>query len=366
MPHVSDADPASLTPAQIGALLGSATRELLWGLRTAGSELRGWLAMADGIPNTSLRQDALHALRLKRGHLIGATLFTILPRRRSATLLRALLAYQMILDYVDNVSERYPELANGWQLHRALAEAVVPGGPVSDYYRHHPWCEDGGFLVALVHACRDACAALPSYERVRLLLARDARRVGVLGLNHELDPGRRDALLREWATRECPDERELNWFELSAAASSSLLVLVLLALAAERELTHAEVVAVYGAHWPWIGLATTMLDSYADQADDEASGNHSYVAHYPDAETAAERIRLSVTTSMYAARRLPNGHRHAVIVACMAALFLSKESARSAELRETTRSFAAAGGSLVRLLLPILRVWRLLNGQRAA
>ena len=321
--------------------------------------------MADSIPDTPIREDALYALDHKRGHADGAALFTILPRRREGELLTLLVAYETIWDFLDNVSERHPTRVNGEQLHRALIDALDPDGPMTDYYRYHPWSDDGGYLAALVNGCRERCRSLPSFERVRQLVGREARRALVLGINHDTDADRRNEALRAWAAREYPDERELSWFELSGAASASLVVHVMLTLAAEPDLTDSEVGAAYAAHWPWIALATTMLDSYVDQAEDAASGNHSYIAHYPDAETAIQRIRQSIVRSLRAARELRDGHRHTVIVGCMIAMYLSKDSARAPELRATTTTLVRDGGSLVRLLLPILRAWRFIYSQRS-
>lgn len=322
--------------------------------------------MAEAIPDAPIRADALHSLDHKRGHADGAALFTILPRRRNRELLQLLVAYETLVDFLDNVSERCPTRANGDQLHRALGDAVDPGAPFRDYYRHHPWRDDGGYLMALVRACRERCAALPSFERVRPLVAREARRSLVLGLNHEADPVRRDAALRAWAAHEYPDERELSWFELSGAASATLVVHVLFTLAAEPCVSDSDVRDAYAAHSPWIALATTMLDSYVDQADDEASGNHSYIAHYSDRDTATMRIRESIGRALESARGLRDGDRHLVIVGCMIALYLSKDSAHAPDLRTTTTSLVESGGSLVRLLLPLLRAWRVVYAQRSA
>jgi len=365
MPHSSSRDPSPLSGAQIRALAGAVLHELRWGLPQAARELRAWRERASAIPDAPLREDALIALDTKRGHADGAALFTILAPTRNRALLRALVAYETILDFLDNVSERHPSHRNGQQLHLALVDAVAVDRPLADYYRFHPWRNDGGYLEALVSACRDGCRALPSYPAVRTLLTREALRARVLGLNHELDPATRDARLRAWAAREFPHERDLEWFELTGAASASLVILVLLALAARADLTEAEVDATYAAHWPWIGLATTMLDSYADLADDLATGNHSYVAHYADGATMTRRVGLSVENGMRAARALPDGPRHVVIVASMAALFLSKRTAHRPATRATTRVLARCGGSLVRVLLPVLRLWRMCFGQRA-
>lgn len=366
MPPAGTVDPTPLSPGQVRALIAGAARELSWGLPAVSREMRAWRAMAESIPDAPIREDALRSLATKRGHADGAALFTILPRRRNRELLALLVAYETIADFLDCVSERCPTPANGFHLHRALADALDPGGRLHDYYRHHPWRDDGGYLLALVNACRTGCGALPSFEHVRSLVTREARRALVLGINHDTDPARRDAALRGWAAREYPDERELHWFELSGAASATLVVHVLLALAAEPDLSTHEIAAAYAAHWPWIALATTMLDSYVDEADDVASGNHAYIAHYADRDTAVARVRESIRNALRAAAELRDGRRHVVIVSCMVALYLSKASARAPEMRTTTASLVDAGGSLVRLLLPILRAWRMIYRQRRA
>ena len=114
------------------------------------------------------------ALANKRGHTDGAAFFSILPRARDVTLLRLLVAYEIIWDFLDSVNERGATAGqvNGRQLHLALVDALDPQRPITDYYRHHPWHDDGGYLRALVEVCREAARELPSYERVRPLLVR--------------------------------------------------------------------------------------------------------------------------------------------------------------------------------------------------
>jgi tetraprenyl-beta-curcumene synthase len=366
MPPAGSVDPTPLSPAQIRALVAAAARELSWGLRAVSRETRRWRTLAKAIPDAPLRADALHSLDRKRGHAHGAALFTILPRRRERKLLTLLVAYETIADFLDNVSERHPTPANGAQLHHALIDALDPDRPLTNYYLHHPWDDDGGYLVTLVTVCRERCKALPSFEQVRPLVARETRRALVLGINHEPDTARRDTALRAWAAREFPDEDQLAWFELSGGASATLLVHSLLTLAAEPGLTDEQIAETHAAHWPWIALATTMLDSYADQAEDLTSDSHSYIAHYPDQAIAVDRLQHSIARSLAAARGLRDGHRHVVIVGCMIAMYLSKDSARAADRKATTKTLIQSGGSLVHLLLPILRAWRSIYAQRSA
>jgi tetraprenyl-beta-curcumene synthase len=348
-------------------LLAAVARELTWGLPTVAREARAWRAAALGIPDAPIRRDALSALARKRGHTDGAALFTILPRARNPSLLRLLVAYEIAWDFLDSVNEHGAAAgqANGLQLHLALIDALDPHAPIADHYRHHPWRDDGGYLRTLVEVCRECCVRLPAYERVRRIAVEEATRAQVLAINHELDPARRDEALRKWAARELPAEHDAGWFELTGAASASLTIHALLALAAEPPVQDAEIERVRRAYFPWISAATTMLDSYVDQQQDAASGDHSYVAHYPSPELATRRIGELVERCLQEAGALRDGEHHVLIAACMAAMYLSKDSARAPALRESTRSLACAGGPLMRLLLPVLRLWRTAYAQRS-
>jgi tetraprenyl-beta-curcumene synthase len=248
----------------------------------------------------------------------------------------------------------------------ALVEALDPQRSLSDYYRHHRWRDDGGYLRALVESCREGCGQLPGYSRVRSNLCRETVRALVLGINHELEPARRDGELRRWASRECSGHREASWFELTSAASASLTVHALLALAAEAVGSDSEINAVLEAYFPWISATSTMLDSYVDQVEDARVGGHSYVAHYPSRAVAAQRVGELVQRSVSGARCLNRGHRHAVIATCMVTMYLSKDSARTPAMHTTTRNLVRCGGSLAVLMLPVLRLWRILYALRSA
>lgn len=103
---------------------------------------------------------------------------------------------------------------------------------------------------------------------------------------------------------------------------------------------------------------------FVDRDEDRLSGNHSYVAHYPDAESGVLRVRSTIERSALGTRNLRNGDRHAVLLACMCAMYLSKDSAQ--RYPRETRALAGAGGTLALILLPVLRLWRVRYGQRSA
>jgi tetraprenyl-beta-curcumene synthase len=356
-------------------LTRAVARELLWGLRQVAREVEGWRTKAAAIPDPDLRADALSALERKRGNIDGAALFWTLPDRRNPDLLKVLVAYEVLADYLDCVSERGASLgiANGYQLHLALQHALDPAAELCDYYRHHHCDDDGGYLLALVNSCRAGCEKLPSYEPLRPFLARAASLSPVLALNHEPDPARRERELLRWAGPRWPapggEHSGTSWFERTAGASAWLTVLAMLALAAEPRRaarSQREVQQTYEAYLHWIAPAGAMLDSYGDIAEDLRNGDHSYIAHYPSIDVAVSRMSKLVRGARRDSRELPSGARHWLITACMVAFYLSKDSARTPTMRASTRTLRQAGGPLVEMLTPALWLWRAAYGQKSA
>ncbi len=348
------------------ALAMAVMRELVWGLWWVLREVERWEGYAAAIPDATIRGDALAALEHKRPNTDGAALLWIIPAQRSPRLLRLLVAYEIMGDFLDSTVERgaHVGLINGRQLHMALVEAVDIGRPVSDYYRHHPWRDDGGYLSRLVEACRSGCARLPSYETLRPLLIRAATLAQVQGLNHEPDIFLRQVILEAWATREAGADIGVDWYESAGAASAWLTVLALMAVAAEPSSTTVHAQNVFLAYFPWIALAATLLDGYDDLVEDRVNKTDSYLARYGSFDVVVQRIDELLRRATHEASSLPDGERHAVIVASMIALYLSKDSVRTFDMNPTSRMLLRSGGPLAILLGPVLRSWRLFYALR--
>lgn len=253
---------------------------------------------------------------------------------------------------------------NGVQLHAALVNALDPARPMRDYYLYDPREGDAGYLRALVDECRQQCQGLRSFQRVQPFLVVEARRASVQALNHDPCPTSRVAKLQAWAKREFPGKQEAEWFELSGAAAASLLIYALLALASERDVADEEIASVRRIYGPWVSVLSTMLDSYVDTADDVATGQHRYIAYYPNRDVAIERLTEIMRRCLSEASVLPGGEKHVVVIASMIAMYMSKDSARTDENRLVTNALLARSGSLPQVLLPVLRLWRICYGQR--
>jgi len=160
-----------------------------------------------------------------------------------------------------------------------------------------------------------------------------------------------------WAHREHPCENATPWFELSGAATASLTVHALLALASERHATPLDI-ARTASVYPRLSLLATMLDSYVDQGQDIDAGLHSYIGHYGDFTQIALRLTAIASESTAAVSTLRRGDNHAAILASMIALYLTSDQARVGTRRQATDAVLQVAPQVTRLLMPALRIWR--------
>jgi tetraprenyl-beta-curcumene synthase len=328
--------------------------------------MRCWRRRAQAIPSTTIREDALKASTEQRSHIDGAALFTTLPRTRNHALLHLLVAYEVIWDFLDNVNERTHTagVTNGLQLHQALIDALDHNHEISTFYKYSPGHHDGNYLRKLTITCRETYTRLPSYSLTREAIGRESTRALVCAINHDAHQDRRDQMLQQWATAEFQNGHEAQWFELTAAASTNLTIFALLTLAAQPHCDDGLISQTSRSYFPWISVLTAMLDSYVDQNDDAATGNHNYLSHYDTPTVATERLCSLIARCLQEAGSLKNAEKHILIASCMFAMYLTKACANKPPMRPTTRRLIHAGGHLTHLLTPIFTLWRRAYGLR--
>lgn len=327
-------------------------------------ELRSWRARAQAIPDPGLRALALATHGDKRANLEGAAAFATFvapPRRRDAV--RALVAYQATFDYLDNLSEQPSDdpISHGRQLNSALLMAIAARGPCAytdcHVYREHG--EDGGYLQALIATCRTAVTALPSFATIAGLLRSSSERViAYQSLNHGDGDGRYSSFER-WARKQGKSHAQLHWWELGAAAGSTLDVLALIAAATDPQLELNVAESLRATYFPWIGALHSLLDSLADREEDATSGMRGLIDYYTTPREAAERMSLIATEGMSRARELPGGSSHALMLAAMTSFYLCELSRSSSpHARLAIPAVLEAMGALARPSMLILSTRR--------
>ena len=352
-------------PSASARLFASAARRYwLQVFPAARSAQRRQLRAAEAIPNPLLREDALVSHRQKGSNSEGlAALAVLAPADKRAAVARSLVAYQLMLDYLDGVSERptADPLANGLRLHRAFEVALDPSAGHDDYYELAVAGEDGGYLVTLIDTCRGPLGDLPSYSAVRPALLRQARLCRESqALNHAMHFTPVGEQVVEWATAATVEfgleEGALEWWELlAAAAASSLGVGALLALAASPGMGAGDAERVDAAYFPWASGLNALLDSLVDLDEDPEEASH--LRRYRSREMAAQRLGTIAGVARQRVSALPEGRIHEMILAAMGSLYLVRPEAWQPDREEVSSAVLSALGPFARpaLLVHLLR-----------
>ncbi len=351
-------------PAGSAGLFAMAARRYWLGVFPAArGAQRQLLARARAIPDPLLREDALVSHRDKGSNSRGlAALAVLAPPERRAAVARSLVAYQLMLDYLDGVSERRTAdpIDNGLCLHRAFEVALDPDAAHEDYYALAPGGEDGGYLVALIETCRAPLRELPSFPAARRPLLHQARLCRESqALNHALRFVPIEDRLAAWAaktTAEAGLEVRLHWWELvAAAAASSLTVGALLAAAATPGVVAADACQVESAYFPWASGLNALLDSLVDLDEDPEDASH--LRRYDSPQLAAERLQMLTSCARRRLSQLPDGPLHEAILDSMGALYLAQPEAWRPGREPISGGVLAALGPFARpsLLVHLLR-----------
>jgi tetraprenyl-beta-curcumene synthase len=334
----------------------------------AERERRRRREIACAIPNPTLRELALRSLDRKRGNLEGAAACELIAGRSSSrALVRALHSCQALCDYLDLLAEQPvgDPVANGWQLHRALLDALAPGiEPGDDYYAHHSHRDDGGYLSGLVADVRAGLAGLPALAQIEQPLRRSAERVVAYQSFNHGDALGSYAGFERWAST-LAGEDELSWWELGGGAGSTMTVYALMAAASDRRLGSEAASAIESAYFPWIGALHSLLDSLADEDEDALEGERGLVGCYASSEQAAERICAIASEALTRACALPYGCRHLLLVHAMMGFYLHDvrrlETARADLL---LAPLLREGGGLTRISMLMIGTYRALSAGR--
>jgi hypothetical protein len=333
----------------------------------ARAHLREWERQAQAIPNGSLRGLALGKLREERFNCeVAATLATLAPRPQRGPAVEAIVALQVLYDYLDAVGEEPVEepLRNGRWLMRALTDAFEGDGASSrDYYRHHPHSADGGYVRALVDTIHEALERLPGVGAVRAVAKATAVRCAeAQALHHAAANAKIDAVER-WARREAVGT-ELRWQELLAGSCASVLGLHALIAAAADGATTAAQAGELEALYLQIG-ALTMLDSLLDADADRASGQRSFLDYLGgDAELMATRLRVVARSALQRARAMRDGAHHAMTLAGVVAYYGT--GAEDERARSVPDAVLGELGPLGTATRAVMRVWRAAKRRSAA
>lgn len=314
----------------------------------ARREVERWQQEAEAIPEPELRRQALASIRYKAFHCEGGTAYAAGSGPRRAERARAICTLQILVDYLDNLSDRrgIQTAATLARLHRAVADALTPDGPPpGGYYQPSLADPDGGYLQALVRECRMNLALLPGYQGA---LPQTVRRLGglyaTLQVLKHLEYAERERRLVNWLAPICRRYPQLRWWEIAAACGSTLGIFALLREAARAPVAPATVQAIDRAYFPWLGALHILLDYYVDQDEDRQNGDLNFASYYSGPDQALSRLAWLASQTRQQVRSLGGDGFHGLILSGLPGLYLSDPKVRERRLAKSTLRLALSGG----------------------
>jgi tetraprenyl-beta-curcumene synthase len=326
----------------------------------ARSELERWRQRALTIGDPVLRALALAKLEEEGFNAeAAAMLATLAPRTHRRRTVEAIVAAEVLYDYLDGLTESPAAEArgDGERLFAAFTDAVAPSAvPSGNYYGRHSRSEDV-YLEQLVISVRRALADLPASASLAEVLERSAARGVAAQLRmHAATPSSSEQL-RLWAER-CAADTPLEWREyLAGAACSVLAVHALIAAASDRHTTYERALELDRIYL-LISVLPTILDGVIDREQDARAGRAGHIQHYDDGELLARRLTGVIEDAIRHARGAPDGAHHVMTLVGVVAYYLSAPTAADEFARPVT---VHVGRQLRPLLAPtmsMMRAWR--------
>jgi tetraprenyl-beta-curcumene synthase len=340
-------------------------------------ELRRWERRAQAIEDPELRALALGKLRGESFHAeAAAMLATLAPRPHRKDVVRAIVALELLFDYLDGLTERPSAnpLHDGQRLFAAYVDAVTVGGsgdgsesglrPEHRARDERPRAIDGSYLWALSEAVSDALARLPATPAIAQVAGASATRSMQAQTRMHATPALGTAQLEVWA-RGAAAATDLDWRELLAGAASSVLAVhALIAAAADPRTTPGEARAIEAAYRSTCVLLT-LLDGLVDYDEDTRAGAASragglgYLGLYEDRDELSQVLSDAARRAASQARELRNAPHHAMLLVGVVAYYTSAPGARGELAAPIAKRLRHQLSPLILPTLALMRIWRL-------
>lgn len=291
---------------------------------------------------------------------VAATLATLAPRLHRRNVVEAIVALEILFDYLDGLTEspsgESPD--DGYRLFMAFTDAVTPASqPAGDYFRHRYRSDDGGYLDELVTAVREAIVGLPTTIKLTDIMRRSAERTAEAQLHIHAACIAETGQLERWGRR-CATDTHLDWREYVAGAASSVLAVhALIAAAADHRTTHAQGLELDRIYLP-IAALPTILDSLVDYERDFAVGQPGYVRYYDGSGMLARQLANVIQDGLARARCVPNGAHHVMTLVGVVAYYASAPSAQSDFAQPVTEHIRQHLRPIIGPTLAVMLAWR--------
>jgi hypothetical protein len=322
------------------------------------------------MPDARDRSLALEKLREERFNSeVAATLATLVPSTTRPTAIEAIVALELLFDYLDRRTEVLS--ANPIEDYRRLFAsflAIVPG-TAGQAERGHACKEathdDEAYAHALAMTTRARLAELPSHSSVAATMSAAALRCSQAQTYlHAAQVISRDQL-REWAELGAA-ESGLGWREYTAGSAASVISLHALIAAAARPGTTAALAARVDHAYLAIGAVITLLDSIVDESKDLAAGQPGFISLYGSPAELRQSFQTLLSEALARVREAPDSAHHEMTLAGVVAYYTTHPGARAAGAQAIVDAARRALSPTIWPALAVMRGWRVAKSARAA
>ncbi|HXN39216.1 MAG TPA: DUF2600 family protein [Solirubrobacteraceae bacterium] len=335
-------------------------------------ELTRWGQAAARIDDPALR--ALALAKLTEEHFnaqVAATLATLAPRNARTATVRAIVALELLFDYLDGRTELpcADPIGEGARLFEAFTGALTctPGTreqadavTLGDDER----MPDREYLQALGDRAREQMYGLPAAQRVNEVARESAARCARAQTLAHAGATLGDGPLREWAVEQSRGSG-LDWRGYAAGSASSVLAVhALIAAAADPRTTVADARRIDAAYLA-IGAVITLLDSLVDETIDTARGEPGFIRLYDTREQLARGLCTLMHEALARAHEAPHGEHHAMTLAGVVAYYATHPGAREPHARGLVTAVRRELSPTVWPALAVMRSWRAAKRARA-
>lgn len=352
------------------------------------SGMRRWRRRAGAIPDPALRTLALAKLREEGFNAeVAATLATLAPSRHRRQAVEAIVALQLLYDYLDGVTERpLPDPLDNRErerMYRTFTGALAGGTPnTSALDTSDRPASARDYPRQLAAAAGAAIAQLPASGVIAPVAQRALERCAQAQIQlhaaAQIATAQSDAAetgaaaLRSWARGEAL-QSELGWRELLAGAASSVLAVhALIVAAAEARTTREEATAIDAAYLS-IGALITVLDSLVDYDRDMSAGEPGFIHLYEDrdledggreGEPLAQILAGVARRGVAQTSVLASGAHHVMTLTGAVAYYGSAPGAGGPIARPVIACLRRELSPAILPPLAVMRVWRLARRER--
>ncbi|MFI4990562.1 MAG: DUF2600 family protein [Solirubrobacterales bacterium] len=327
-------------------------------------ELERWSQRARAIADPHLRELAIEKLQAEHFNAeVAATLATLTPEAHRSRTVEAIVAFEVLYDFLDGLTEEPAEgdpLDRGSRLYDGFTTVFDLSASDRPHAERAAPEDDGGYRDELSATVREAIATLPGRSVVGFTGRRAAERCSAAQTHVHASAQLGVAQLERWALADAEANATIGWREHVAGSVASVLAAhALIAASADESITKEQADAIDSAYLS-ISAMSTMLDSLVDYERDVSSGDPWLVRLYGgDVRLLGDRLVEVAKGAVERTRLLPHDAHHMMTLMGVVAYYTSAPEAHSELARSVVARIHRELRPSILPTLAVMRAWRL-------